>query len=236
MELKYFPAGDTAFIIKAGDEISGEINATVRKILLRLENEKIAGVTDFIPSYNELMVCYDPSVTGFRELSSLLKSCSSGIDGVDLPLSPVIDVPVHYGGEYGPDIQFVADINKISEEEVVEIHTSAVYLVFMLGFTPGFCYLGGMDPRIATPRRETPRLTIPAGAVGIAGNQTGIYPIESPGGWQLIGRTPFRLFDPCRKPEFLFRAGDRIRFVSVTAKEYEDILRTSTGATQETPW
>jgi KipI family sensor histidine kinase inhibitor len=233
MELRYIPAGDTAFIIKTGDEISGEINAAVRKILLRLENENIPGITDFIPSYNELMVCYDPSVTGFRELSSLLKSCTSGIDGADLPASPVIDVPVLYGGEYGPDIQFVADINKLSEDEVIEIHTSAVCLVYMLGFTPGFCYLGGLDPRIATPRRETPRLTIPAGAVGIAGSQTGIYPIDSPGGWQLIGRTPLRLFNPEHKPEFLFRAGDRIRFVSVTGEEYQDILEKVKNGTWE---
>ncbi len=233
MELKYIPAGDTAFIIKAGDEISEEINAMVRKMLLRLEKEKIRGVTDLIPSYNELMVCYDPSVTGFRELSSALKSCTSGIENIDLPAAPVIDVPVLYGGDYSPDLQFVADINRLSEEEVIEIHTSAVYLVYMLGFTPGFCYLGGLDPRIATPRRETPRLTIPAGAVGIAGNQTGIYPIDSPGGWQLIGRTPLRLFDPDRKPEFLFRAGDRIRFVSVNGEEYEDILRKKKEGTRE---
>jgi inhibitor of KinA len=225
MELKYIPAGDTAFIIKAGDEISEEINAAVRKILLRLDIEKIRGVTDLIPSYNELMVCYDPSVTGFRELSSALKSCTSDIDSIDLPAVTVINVPVLYGGEYGPDLQFVAGINKLSEEEVIDIHTSAVYLVYMLGFTPGFSYLGGMDPRIATPRRETPRLTIPAGSVGIAGSQTGIYPVDSPGGWQLIGRTPLRLFNPDHKPEFLFQAGDRVRFVSVTGEEYEDTLR-----------
>jgi inhibitor of KinA len=225
MKLKYIPAGDTAFIIKAGDEITEDINASVRRILLRLENERIMGITDFIPSYNELMVCYDPAVKGFRELYSELEACTSDIDNIRLPAASVVEVPVLYGGEYGPDLQYVASQNHLLEEDVIEIHTSTEYPVYMLGFTPGFCYLGGMDQRIATPRKETPRLTIPAGAVGIADSQTGIYPVESPGGWQLIGRTPLRLFDPDNKPEFLFQAGDRIRFIRVTADEYAAILK-----------
>jgi inhibitor of KinA len=224
MELKFIPAGDTAFIIKAGDEISEEINSIIRKLLIRIENEKISGVTDFIPTYNELMVCYDPSVTGCRELWSILQSCASDLESVALRETSVVHVPVLYGGEHGPDLHYVADYNGLNEEDVIRIHTSAVYLVYMLGFTPGFCYLGGMDQRIATPRRQTPRLTIPAGAVGIADSQTGIYPIDSPGGWQLIGSTPLRLFSPDSKPEFLFQAGDRIRFSRVTDDEYNRIM------------
>jgi len=221
--LKHIPSGDSAFIIKAGDEISEEINGTIRKLLIRLENEKIEGVIDFIPSFNELMICYDPSVAGYRILLERLKSCETEIETAELPEAWVVNVPVHYGGDYGPDLQFVANHNSLSPEDVIRIHHSKDYLVYMLGFTPGFCYLGGMDQRIATPRRQTPRTKIPAGAVGIADIQTGIYPIDSPGGWHLIGKTPLRLFSPDQKPEFLFRAGDYIQFFPVTEEEYINI-------------
>jgi KipI family sensor histidine kinase inhibitor len=229
-ELKYIPSGDSAFIIKAGDEISEEINATVRKLLARLERENISGVTDFIPSYNELMVCYDPLVLDYKELLEVLRSCAAGLATMELPQADVVHVPVQYGGDYGPDLNYVAAFNGITEHEAVGIHSSSDCLVYMLGFTPGFCYLGGMDRRIATPRRETPRLKIPAGSVGIAGDQTGIYPLESPGGWQIIGRTPLRLFSPDEKPPFLFNAGDYIRFFPVDGDEYDRILgEVSTG-------
>jgi KipI family sensor histidine kinase inhibitor len=223
MELKYIPSGDSAFIIKAGDVISEEVNLTVRKLLVRLEEENFAGITDFIPSYNELMVCYDPAVTGYKELLEIFKKCASDLSAMTLPAADVIHVPVLYGGEYGPDLHYVAEFNSLSEDDVITIHSSVACLVYMLGVTPGFCSLGGMDRRIATPRQETPRLKIPAGSVGIAGEQTGIYPLESPGGWQLIGRTPLRLFNPDTRPEFLFSAGDYIRFYPVERDEYERI-------------
>lgn len=221
--LHYIPSGDSAFIIKAGDGISEEVNRTVMKLLVRLEEWKIAGITDFIPAYNELMVSYDPSVTGYRQLLDILRACGADIEDVELPEAGTVDVPVVYGGEYGPDIQDIADMGYLSQDDVVTIHSSALYRVYMLGFTPGFCYLGGMDKRIATPRRQSPRMKIPAGSVGIAGNQTGIYPVESPGGWNLIGRTPLQLFNPFMKPEFLFSAGDSIRFVPVTEDEFNTI-------------
>jgi inhibitor of KinA len=221
--LHYIPSGDSAFIIKAGDGISEEVNRTVMKLLVRLEEWKIAGITDFIPAYNELMVSYDPSVTGYRQLLDILRACGADIEDVELPEAGTVDVPVLYGGEYGPDIQDIADMGYLSQDDVVTIHSSALYRVYMLGFTPGFCYLGGMDKRIATPRRQSPRMKIPAGSVGIAGNQTGIYPVESPGGWNLIGRTPLQLFNPFMKPEFLFSAGDSIRFVPVTEDEFNTI-------------
>jgi len=220
MELKYIPSGDSAFIIKAGDVISEEVNLVVRKLLKRLEEEKIRGLIDFIPSYNELMVCYDPAVIGYKELLEIFKKCASDLSAMVLPEADVIHVPVLYGGEYGPDLNYVAGFNSLSEDDVIRIHSSVACLVYMLGFTPGFCYLGGMDKRIATPRQETPRLKIPAGSVGIAGEQTGIYPLESPGGWQLIGRTPLRLFNPDTRPEFLFSAGDYIRFYPVDQDEF----------------
>jgi KipI family sensor histidine kinase inhibitor len=221
--LKYIPSGDSALIIKAGDVISEEVNLTVRKLLKRLEEENIQGITDFIPSYNELMVCYDPAKTGYRRLLESLRACAADPGAILLPPAEVVHVPVLYGGEAGPDLHHVAEHNGLAAEDVIRIHSSADCLVYMLGFTPGFCYLGGMDKRIATPRHETPRLKIPAGSVGIAGEQTGIYPFESPGGWQLIGRTPLRLFNPDSRPEFLFSAGDYIRFYPVDRDEYEQI-------------
>jgi KipI family sensor histidine kinase inhibitor len=221
--LKYIPSGDSALIIKAGDVISEEVNLTVRKLLKRLEEENIQGITDFIPAYNELMVCYDPAKIGYRRLLESLRACAADPGAILLPPAEVVHVPVLYGGEAGPDLHHVAEHNGLAAEDVIRIHSSADCLVYMLGFTPGFCYLGGMDKRIATPRHETPRLKIPAGSVGIAGEQTGIYPFESPGGWQLIGRTPLRLFNPDSRPEFLFSAGDYIRFYPVDRDEYEQI-------------
>ena len=153
----------------------------------------------------------------------LLYNLEPETDTIELPRSSVIHIPVLYGGDYGPDLQEVADTNNLSPEEVVNIHSAAPYLVYVLGFTPGFCYLGGMDQRIATPRKLTPRLKIPAGAVGIADRQTGIYPIESPGGWQLIGQTPVRLFNPGKKPEFLIEAGDYIQFFPISEDNFNDI-------------
>ena len=229
--LKYIPSGDSAFIIKAGDVISEEVNLVVRKLLARLEDENIPGVIDFIPSYNELMVCYDPAKIGYGRLLETLRACAADPAAILLPAPMVVHVPVLYGGEAGPDLHHVAEYNGLAAEEVISIHCSTDCLVYMLGFTPGFCYLGGMDRRIATPRQETPRLKIPAGSVGIAGEQTGIYPLESPGGWQLIGRTPLRLFTPDRKPEFLFNAGDYIRFFSVDKDEYERIAAAVAGGT-----
>jgi inhibitor of KinA len=132
----------------------------------------------------------------------------------------IITIPVSYGGEFGPDLEFVAKHNSITEDEVVAIHTSIPYLVYMLGFAPGFPYLGGMSERIATPRLASPRVKIPAGSVGIAGKQTGIYPLESPGGWQLIGRTPLTLFDPLAKNPFVFAAGDYLQFTAIKMDEY----------------
>ncbi|MDP2424168.1 MAG: 5-oxoprolinase subunit PxpB [Bacteroidales bacterium] len=221
--LQYKPSGDSAFIIKVGDEISEEINQTVRKLLVCIEQKKIHGLIDFIPSYNELMICYDPLLIGYSKLLDTIRSLVDGVEKIVLPESSVIHVPIRYGGDFGPDLNEVADINGLSVDEIIKIHSSASYLVYMLGFTPGFCYLGGMDKRIATPRKQTPRLKIPAGTVGIADQQTGIYPVESPGGWQLIGQTPLRLFDPGRKPEFLFQQGDSIQFHAITDDDFKRI-------------
>jgi inhibitor of KinA len=222
---KCIPSGDSAVIIKAGNEISVEINRTIRKLLVLIESENIEGIIDFIPSYNELMICYDPSIIIYSELLDTIRLFGKNIDSVELPESSVIQIPVLYGGEYGPDLIEVASYNNLSTEDVVKIHYSTSYLVYMLGFTPGFCYLGGIDKRISMPRKLTPRLKIPSGAVGIADEQTGIYPIESPGGWQLIGKTPLRLFDPVKINGFFIQAGDYIRFYPINEDQFKYILR-----------
>ena len=227
--MKYKLSGDTALIIKAGDEISEEINGVIRKILIRIESENIDGVVDFIPSYNELMICFDPLLTDFGQLTGRIRLIEDDIGSIELPDMPMTEVPVLYGGQEGPDLAEVAENCKMTPEDVINIHCSAEYMVYMLGFTPGFCYLGGMDNRIATPRKKDPRLKIPAGSVGIADYQTGIYPLESPGGWQVIGKTPIRLFDPHRSPEFIFRAGDRIRFRQISENEYDKIEKEING-------
>lgn len=220
---KYFPLGDTAFLIKAGNDISPETHKKIRNFANAIDNEKIEGVIELIPAYNEIQVCYDPEILYYVDLLDKLKDLEKKTNKSKLTKTKLIYIPVCYEKEYSIDISEVAKVNKITEQEVVKIHTDSEYLVYMLGFTPGFCYLGGMSEQISTPRKENPRNKIEAGSVGIAGNQTGIYPIDSPGGWQIIGKTPLRLFDPERKPEFLVEAGSYLKFYSITKTEFDKI-------------
>jgi KipI family sensor histidine kinase inhibitor len=220
----FFPLGDTAFIVRFGDEISVQIHNKLKGYKSRVEQAGIKGVTAVVPAYTDLMVCYNPVVISYSDLLSELKQLCNETEHEGIKQSRLVKIPVLYGGDYGPDIEEVASYNNISVEEVIRLHSSARYLIYMLGFTPGFCYLGGLPDKIATPRKAEPRKKIDAGSVGIAGMQTGIYPIDSPGGWQLIGRTPVEVFNIDRKPEVLFEAGNYIQFVPVTKSEYDDIL------------
>ncbi|MFT5875522.1 MAG: inhibitor of KinA [Clostridium sp.] len=222
-KIKYLTAGDRALVIEFGDVIEEQVNSKIRSLTIAMEREGIIGIIETIPTYRSLMVIYEPMVIELDELIVKIKSIQSKMDEMKLPSARVIEIPTLYGGEYGLDIEFVAEHNKISQSEVIRIHTSMEYLIYMIGFTPGFPYLGGMNDKIAAPRLQTPRTKIPVGSVGIAGNQTGIYPIESPGGWQLIGRTPVKLYDPYRKDPVLLNAGDYIKFVQIDEKEYKKI-------------
>ncbi len=217
---EYILAGDSAVIIREGNEISLEINRKIRYWLFRLDHKRLPGVLDLIPSYTELLVCYNPAVIDFRQLIAKLRELENDLESAELPEGKLIEVPVVYGEEFGPDLEEVAARCGLSSQEVIEIHQSVEYFVYMLGFLPGFCYLGGLDQRIAVKRKQTPRLKVPAGSVGIADRQTGIYSLESPGGWQLIGQTPLKLFDPHRKQQFLFQPGDRLKFVPVEREEF----------------
>jgi len=176
-----------------------------------------------VPTYCSLTVHYAPEVIRYGALRQKLQELLAVSHRVQKMNTVVMEIPVCYGGEYGPDLDFVAKYNKLSPEEVVRIHASAEYLIYMLGFTPGFTYLGGMSDEIATPRLTTPRVKIPAGSVGIAGTQTGVYPIDSPGGWQLIGRTPVRMYDPDRETPILPEAGQYIKFYAIDKAEYDRI-------------
>ena len=222
-EIRYLPAGDKVIVVEFGNGIDNEINNKVMALYQVINSSHIKGIEELIPTYRSLMVQYNPSQVVYKELIALLKKLSENLDQEIMTKQRIIEVPVIYGREFGPDIEFVASHNNMSVDEVIQIHTSHDYLIFMLGFTPGFPYLGGMSDKIETPRLEAPRKKIPVGSVGIAGKQTGIYPIESPGGWQLIGRTPITLYDPYREPPILMQAGDFIRFVSVSLKDYRQI-------------
>lgn len=159
----------------------------------------------------------------YRKMLKLLEEAIAEIDMNKTSKAKVVEIPVCYGGEFGPDIEFVAEHNHLSVQEVIDIHSSGEYLVYMIGFAPGFPFLGGMSEKIATPRRSSPRLVIPVGSVGIAGSQTGAYPIETPGGWQLIGRTPAALFCPQNHPPTLLDAGNMVKFKPITLEEYNAI-------------
>ena len=224
-EPQFLPAGDISIVVELGDAISPEINRKVRSLTDALEQGAIPGVFDFLPTYRSVLVYYDPLQVGESELISRISGMLQGAEVSDTGERHVVHVPTLYGGDMGPDISFVAQHNGIDEREVVKIHSSADYLVYMMGFSPGFAYLGGLDERLATPRLQSPRTEIPAGAVGIAETQTGVYPVASPGGWQLIGRTPLNLFDPLRERPVLLSAGDYVRFTPIASQEEYDEIR-----------
>jgi inhibitor of KinA len=222
-EPRFLVAGEAALVVEFGDTIDPEVNRRVRALLLAVDRAGLDGIRDLVPSYRSLLVSYDPLRTTFAALRERLAALEAHVADRPVPPPRVVEIPTAYGGAFGPDLPFVAGHNGLTEDEVVAIHAGTDYLVYMMGFSPGFTYLGGMSERIAAPRLETPRTAIPAGSVGIAQQQTGIYPVESPGGWRLIGRTPVPLFDPSRIPPVVVDAGDHLRFVPVTADEYSGI-------------
>lgn len=222
-EAKFIPSGDQCLVMEFGNSIKPEINQKIRNMVVAIENTNIEAITEILPTYRSISIFYNPIVSKYNDLVEQLKGLEKNLDEIETGQPSIIELPTVYGGEYGPDIDFVAKHNNITPEEVIDIHTSVDYLIYMLGFTPGFSYLGGLDKRIETPRLKTPRTKIPAGSTGIAGEQTGIYPIDSPGGWQLIGRTPVKLYTPLQDPPVLLTAGDYVRFVAVSEEEYLEI-------------
>ena len=222
-EVRYLVAGDSAVCVEFGNEISPEINKKIRAFKIAVEKSDIPGIVETVPTYRSLLVHYHPEVIGFKALKEKFDKLMGSLSSIPIPPPTVIEIPVLYGGEMGPDIENVAEHNHKTVEEVIKIHTSEEYLIYMIGFIAGFPYLGGMSKEIATPRLKSPRVKIEGGSVGIAGEQTGIYPVASPGGWQLIGRTPLKLYDADREKPVLLEAGQYIKFAAVTEEEYKKI-------------
>jgi inhibitor of KinA len=224
MTLTYHPLGDTGIQLVFGQTISAETNQNIRLFAARLKAEQIEGITEWVPAYTTLSIFYRPEKIRYQALKERLEQLYDRIQGgVADAASLVYEIPTYYGGQTGADLTFVAEHNGLSEEEVIRIHSSQDYLIYMMGFVPGFPYLGGMPEAIATPRRENPRAKIEAGSVGIAASQTGIYSLESPGGWQIIGKTPVKLYDPESQQPILLSSGHYLRFVPVSKIEYDAI-------------
>ena len=221
---RFLYAGDQALVVELGDKIDPDLNRRVHSLRGAIEKAKVSGVSDLIATYRSLLVYYDPLSANVEKLKEELARIERRVDAARLGRSRVVHLPTIYGGEYGPDLDSVAEHTGLPTEQVVEAHSAPGYLIYMMGFSPGFPYLGGLDERLHTPRLSTPRTEIPAGSVGIADSQTGVYPVASPGGWRLIGRTPLRLFDPAAEPPSLLVAGDYVRFTPLASEaEYLEI-------------
>lgn len=217
---RILPGGDSCIIVDFGSVISLEVNAKVQALKNELESKHFQNIRELVPTYRSLTIYFDPLFMDLEKFIARLNKIIPNMGPPDKDSCRTAMIPVCYGGEFGPDLGKVASRNGLTCDDVIRIHSSKGYYCYMLGFTPGFPYLGGMDESISAPRLETPREIIPAGSVGIAGEQTGIYPIASPGGWQLIGRTPLKLFDPHRDIPVLLEAGIWIRFQPISEEEY----------------
>jgi KipI family sensor histidine kinase inhibitor len=213
-------AGDSAVTVVFGNAINPEINDLVHGFCAAIEDAHIPGIIELVPTYCSVLVCYNPAVIRYAPLVRRLRKIAARGQTAASTGRRVFEIPVCYGGEFGEDLEDVASLAGISAAEVIKRHSAPEYRIYMLGFLPGFAYLGGLDKSIATPRLATPRVKIPAGAVGIGGEQTGIYPLDSPGGWRLIGRTPLKPYDAHRNPAILYRAGDFVRFSPIDEAEY----------------
>jgi len=216
-------AGDCGLLVEYGNAIDPAVNQKVRSMAIVVKGNMPAGVIEIIPTYRSILIYYDPSVTTPSLLKATLIDLESGLSEIKIPPPKVVEIPVCYGGEYGPDIDHVAQSHNLTPQEVIHLHSEPEYLIYMVGFTPGFPFLGGLPEILHTPRLKTPRTRVPEGSVGIANGQTGVYPIASPGGWQLIGKTPIALFSPERSNPILYQAGDRIRFKPISPSDYQQI-------------
>jgi KipI family sensor histidine kinase inhibitor len=215
------PAGESAAWVRFGDPLSStvdaDLNRRVHALAQALGADPLPGLGEAVAGYAALVVQYDPLACSFAQVEAHVRAALRKTEAAAVRPTRTVEIAVVYGGEDGPDLAFVAQHCGLSEAEVVRIHSGGAYPVYMMGFAPGFPYLGGMDVRIAAPRLETPRSQVPAGSVGIAGQQTGIYPLATPGGWRIIGQTSARLFDPLGEPPFLLSPGDVVRFSAVEA-------------------
>ncbi|WP_196593738.1 5-oxoprolinase subunit PxpB [Pectinatus sottacetonis] len=232
------PLGESGIIVTFGSEINPQIHKKVKSLADYIEGHPFNGFCEYVISYTSVAVFYNPFIikadykhintaaenkTVFKLIKGILENYISAADKLPSSTTMTVEIPVCYGGEYGPDIDYVAKHNNLSIDDIIAIHSQPDYLVYMIGFCPGFPYLGGMDERIAAPRKSEPRLSIPAGSIGIAGRQTGCYPISTPGGWQIIGRTPLNLFHADRPNPSLLNAGDSVKFIPISPEKFQEI-------------
>lgn len=232
------PAGDQGVYVYFPQRIDPEVSRRVRRLAqaLRQPESRRRGIREAVPAYASVYVIFDPLQTDHRQVARYCRRLLAGDAGGQEPPARRFRIPVVYGGRYGPDLEVVARHTGLTPDQVVRLHAGTDYFVYFTGFSPGFPFLGGMSPRLAVPRRVTPRTRVPAGSVGIAGRQTGIYPVDSPGGWNLIGRTPVALFHPDRDPPALLAAGDYVRFEPVSPDVYREIeAAAAAGAYQLRP-
>jgi len=222
----YRKQGESGLVVELGNEVDPQVNALVHGLCRKIHQELSAVIEAVVPTYRSLFVLFDPLLISRQKLIEAIDKIL-----LQLPAGQKFEkaargvvIPTLYGGDGGPDLDFVARHNQLDVEQVIAIHTSVSYQIYMIGFTPGFPYLGGMSEKIAAPRLTTPRSRISAGSVGIAGSQTGLYPQASPGGWQIIGRTPLKVFNPAKEEPFLYKAGDYLRFEAITDKDFARIL------------
>ncbi|MDP5276614.1 5-oxoprolinase subunit PxpB [Chengkuizengella axinellae] len=240
--MQFYPIGERAIVVKFGSELNENTYEAVTSLSKSLKQKPIRGTIEIVPTFTTVTIYYDPIAvlnsnqlktkgnlnnqltrSPYKIMHSILQERISNMEARPLAEYRTIKIPVCYEGDFAPDLDYVAAHNKLKKEKVIQIHTEGDYLVYMLGFAPGFPYMGGMSSEIATPRRKKPRSLVSSGSVGIAGEQTGIYSIDSPGGWQIIGRTPFKLFKPKEEQPTLFQAGDRIQFYPISLEEYAEI-------------
>lgn len=236
-DYKIFSLGDSAITLDYGNRIDDGVNQRVIGLFRSLQKDPLPGMIEAVPAYSSLTVYYD--ISGLKEKISagktIMERMMAELDGrakqpaqEEQPIPRLIEIPVCYEKEYAPDTEELCNTNNISAGELIRMHTAVNYRVYMLGFLPGFAYMGEVDPLIAIARKTQPRQNVEAGSVGIAGRQTGIYPLASPGGWQIIGRTPLKLFDPAKQEPALLQAGDHVRFFSISHYEFEDHQRRHT--------
>jgi KipI family sensor histidine kinase inhibitor len=214
--------GDRGLLLEFGDEISPEVNEKVRRMALAIQSKAIEGIIETVPTYRSLLIIYNPLILSIDDLKKRLIQIENGLQQTPFPEPKLTQIPVVYGGAYGPDLEEVARYHQISPQEVIRLHCSKPYFIYMIGFMPGYPYMGELPGALITPRLKTPRLSVPAGSVAIAQKQTGIYPMESPGGWQILGRTPVKMFDPEKDPPALLQMGDLVQFYPINEEEFKE--------------
>ena len=220
-DYRIVPAGDSALIVEFEERIDPAVNARAIACAVTIQAANLPGVRDVVPTYRSVAIYFDPLRTDSAAMMASVNRAAAQAGPELAAARAPVRIPVCYGGELGPDLAGVAAFAGLPEDDVVRLHTTTTYRVFMLGFVPGWAYLGIVDERIAMPRRSTPRVRVPSGAVGIAGVQTGVYPAETPGGWQLIGRTPVKPFDASRTDPFLMQAGDSVQLYRIAREEFD---------------